>query len=497
MAYTEWTFFLYFAVVAAIYFFLPGKARRVWLLLCSLGYVFLWQVSAGFFVVGSSLVTYLGARLVAPQPETENREHRRRILAIFLFLIFGLLAVLKYSGMAVDTANSIAGALGSYKRLELPDLVLPVGLSFYTFASAGYLIDSFRGDVKPEKNFGKYLLFLAFFPNFSAGPIERSRNLLRQIQTIDQVNLWDHQRIVSGAFTVLWGYFLKLVIADRAAILVAQVFDRFWAYGSFELLVGAVVFSIQIYGDFAGGSYMALGFARILGFELIDNFNAPYFSLSIKDFWRRWHISLSSWFRDYLYIPLGGNRKGTARKYVNTAVVFLVCGMWHGANWTFLVWGALHALYQVIGGLTKDKREALYQRLHIDTSSGSFHALQRLCVFLLSSFAWILFRAGNLTQAGIYIWRIFARPDYWNVMNGTIYQLGLSNTEMNLLFLGTAALFAVDWLRDRKKKEFSELVAQSQPWVRILIALALLISILFFGCYGSNFGESAFIYAEF
>ena len=497
MAYTELTFFLYFAVLAAVYFVLPAKARWGWLLLGSLGYVFLWEVAAGFFVLGVALATYLGGILVAPQPEKPNLEKRKTILAVFLLLLFWLLGICKYTGMVADTVNDIAGALGASRRVELPDILLPVGLSFYTFASAGYLIDVYRGDAEAEKSFGKYLLFLAFFPNFSSGPIERSNHLLRQLRSLSSVRLWDAGRIGSGALTVLWGYFLKLVVADRAAILVSSVFDQFWNHGSFALLVGALVFSIQIYGDFAGGSYMALGFARILGIELTDNFNAPYFSLSIKEFWRRWHISLSSWFRDYLYIPLGGNRKGEARKYFNTAVVFLICGLWHGANWTFLVWGALHAAYQIIGGLTREKREALYRRWRIDTASPAFRAAQRLTVFLLSAFAWIFFRAGSLTEAGVYVWRLFARPDLWNVMNGSIYELGLDVTEMNLLFLGTAVLFLVDFLRDRKKKEFAALVGEQPVVLRVLIALALVTAILFFGCYGSRFGESAFIYAEF
>ena len=499
MAYTDFTFFFFFLLVAGVYFVLPARGRRVWLLAAGLVFVALWNVYSALSLLGVILVSYLGGRLLSRTAQTDSSvsKHKKTLLAVFLCLLFGFLVILKYTELAADTSVKVLNRLGGNITFDFPSLLLPVGLSFYTFAAAGYLIDVYRASIPAETNLVSFSLFLAFFPNLTAGPIERSNNLLRQIQNIDKIHLWSYKRLASGTLTVLWGYFLKLVLADRAAILVNEVFDGFWNYGSTELFIGAVVFSLQIYGDFAGGSYMALGFAEILGFDLIDNFNAPYFSKSIKEFWRRWHISLSSWFRDYLYIPLGGNRRGEGRKYLNMAIVFLVCGLWHGANWTFLVWGAIHALYQLIGGLTRKKRMALYQKWKIDTASPVFRGLQTLCTFLLTTIAWILFRANSLQEAGLYLWRMLTQINLWEVMNGTIYELGLDVTEMNLLFIAVLVVFLVDYLRYKKEKNFVQLVKTQQFWVRAVIAAALVTVILFFGCYGSRFGESAFIYAEF
>lgn len=503
MAYTDLLFFAFFAVCALIYFVIPKKARRLWLVLCCYVFIFKWSVKSAVFTLAVTFVTFLSAVIMdkidsSGRDDADKSKHKKKaVLTVSAVLLFGTLLVLKYSEMFVDTVVKVINKFGGNCISVLPDIILPVGLSFYTFATVGYMIDVYKGKVKAEKNIIKYSLFVSFFPNFTAGPIERSDNLLKQIRDIENVRLWDYERVANGTVIMIWGYFLKLVIADRAAVLVNNVFDNFWQYGSVELLLGAVVFSVQIYADFAGGSYMALGCAKILGFDLIDNFKSPYFSRSIKEFWRRWHISLSSWFKDYLYIPLGGNRRGEMRKYLNMMIVFLVCGMWHGASWTFLVWGFVHGMYQFIGGITEKKRSSLYHKMGINTESAVFRALQTLCTFMLTAFAWILFKADTLTDGFTYIQRIFTRPEIWNVMNGRIYELGLDNTEMNILFIAVAVMFIADYLKYRNNKTLPELIKSQQIVVRFAIVIALLIAIIFFGCYGNKFGASSFIYAEF
>ena len=261
------------------------------------------------------------------------------VIAICLIVNLGILAVFKYANFAISSLNDILGILNVSVVLRRIDVLLPVGISFYTFQALSYIIDVYRQDVEVETNFFRYALFVSFFPQLVAGPIERSKNLLTQMQNIEKIRLWNAKRIASGAILMVWGFFLKMVIADRVSILVDTVFDNYHMYGSVELIIAIIGFTIQIYCDFGSYSLIAIGAAKVMGFELMENFNTPYFARSIRDFWGRWHISLSTWFRDYLYIPLGGNRRGKARRELNILIVFLVSGLWHGANWTFVIWG--------------------------------------------------------------------------------------------------------------------------------------------------------------
>ena len=242
-------------------------------------------------------------------------------------------------------------------------------------------------------------MFVSFFPQLVAGPIERSKNLLSQMKSIEKIKLWNARRIASGAILMVWGFFMKMVIADRVALLIDTVFDNYRMYGSTELIIAAIGFTIQIYCDFGSYSSIAIGTAKIMGFELMENFNTPYFARNIRDFWSRWHISLSSWFKDYLYIPLGGNRRGQLRKAVNIMIVFLVSGLWHGANWSFVVWGGIHGLYQVIADLLKTSKTKIREKMNIRTDCISWKLLQTVVTFGLVVFAWIFFRADTITDA--------------------------------------------------------------------------------------------------
>ncbi|MBQ6019581.1 MAG: MBOAT family protein [Clostridia bacterium] len=482
-------YIIFFSAVFLIYAAVPKKLRAGTLACCGFLYAALVKPECALWAFAVCFITYLAGLLI--QIRLINRKSAKPLLVCALTLVFGTLFLLKYAGVLLPVlfpdipSDASAG------------IVLPVGLSFYSFAACGYLVDVYRGEREAEHSFIDYSLFLTLFPSFTAGPIERSRRLLAQIKEIGSVRVFDFSRIGSGATLMLWGYFLKLVVADRAAVVADAVFGNAWARDSFALLVGAVAYSVQIYADFAGLSCMALGGAKILGFDVIDNFDAPYLSGSIREFWRRWHISLSAWLRDYLYIPLGGNRRGAVRKYVNILIVFAVCGLWHGSRPTFLVWGLLHGVYQLIGGLTARKKRRAYEKLRIDPASFPFRVWRAACNFALVTLAWIFFRSDSLADAWIYISRMFTRPDPWNVLNGSMFRLGLDATEFGILLAASAVTFGVDLIRCRRKENVSQVLRRQHPIVRYALVAALLIAVLVFGRYGLAFPANAFIYAEF
>ena len=352
MLFNSLNFLIFFPIAALLYWVLPHKVRWVWLLIASYYFYMCWNASYALLLATSTLITYLSGLLIGKANRVKNEKKRVRLRKFWVFLSFtlnlGILFFFKYFSFAVDNLNLILNAL--HMKLITPDfdVLLPVGISFYTFQALSYTVDIYRGDLPPERNLGKYALFVSFFPQLVAGPIERSKNLITQLH---EKHTFCYTEVKNGLLLMLWGFFQKLVIADRAAILVNQVFNQYNEYAGFQIAIAVLLFAMQIYCDFAGYSNIAIGAAHVMGFSLMKNFDRPYFSKSIPEFWRRWHISLSTWFRDYLYIPMGGNRKGTFRKYFNVMVTFLASGLWHGASWNYVAWGLLHGLYQVIGGL--------------------------------------------------------------------------------------------------------------------------------------------------
>lgn len=339
MQFNSIDFMCFFPIVLGIYFVIPRKCRNVWLLAASYYFYMGWNPKYVLLIAASTLVTYVSGILIERFNTKESKYNSKIVLVLCMVINLGILAVFKYAGFAIDIINSILKPFNITVIDRKFDLLLPVGISFYTFQALGYIIDVYRRDIKAEKNLIDYALFVSFFPQLVAGPIERSKNLLGQIKNIRNLMLWNGKRIASGAILMVWGLFIKMVIADRAAILVNNVFDKYRMFGSTELIMAVICFAIQIYCDFESYSLIAKGAARIMGIELMENFKAPYMALSVHDFWSRWHISLTTWFRDYLYIPLGGNRKGRTRKIINMAIVFLVSGLWHGADYKFVVWG--------------------------------------------------------------------------------------------------------------------------------------------------------------
>lgn len=335
MLFNSYTFMLFFPVVLLVYFIIPKKTRYIWLLISSYFFYMCWSVKYILLIFVSTAITWVSGLLM----QGRTTKIKRRVLFFSLLSNLGILAFFKYFDFMIENLNSIVQRIGIGTLSNPFNLILPVGISFYTFQALSYTIDIYRNEIEPEKNFFRYALFVSFFPQLVAGPIERSKKLLKQIDNLENLKLWDYSRITHGAGTMLWGYFLKMVVADRLAILVDTVWDSYWQYGSCELILAMVFFSIQIYCDFNSYSTIAVGAAEIMGVDLMENFDTPYLSRSIKEFWRKWHISLSTWFRDYVYIPLGGNRCSALRKSFNLMVTFLISGLWHGADWTYILWG--------------------------------------------------------------------------------------------------------------------------------------------------------------
>lgn len=495
MLFTSYSFLLFFPIVCLVYFLLPKKIRWVWLLLSSYYFYISWDVKYAVLLLVITLGTFFGALFLE---KTENDVKRKWILALGIALNLVLLCVFKYSNFLLNILNNIANALGMNPVREHPfDIVLPVGISFYTFQAIGYNVDVYRREEKAERNFFKYALFVSFFPQILSGPIARAKNLLKQINDKSLNTSWDYQRVTLGLITMVWGFFLKIVVSDRIAFVVDEAFNHYENYGFGGLFLGALAYTIQIYTDFAGYSTIAVGAGKVLGFELIENFNTPYFATSIADFWRRWHISLSTWFRDYLYIPLGGNRKGKIKKYRNLLITFLLSGLWHGADWSFVLWGGIHGIYQIIGDLIKPIKLKIGEMINKKIFVSFYNLIQRIITFLLVSFAWIFFRASDSNHAFGYIKQMLI-PNRNVIGTGNLLLgFGLDETELIILGVLLIILFICSIVSFNLGVSFP--TALSRQWlpVRWVVLLILLVACVILGIYGPGTDTSQFIYLQF
>jgi D-alanyl-lipoteichoic acid acyltransferase DltB (MBOAT superfamily) len=404
MLFNSLAFFVFFPLVTLAYFALPHRFRWVLLLAASLYFYGFWKPSYLFFLGLSTSIDFAVARLIGRE---KRPLARRLLLTASLVANFGLLFLFKYLGFFARSIEWALAASGSSTHLRVPELLLPVGISFYTFQTVSYVVDVYRGEREPETHFGKFALFVAFFPHLVAGPIVRAKKLIPQFSVEHR---WDYARVVSGLGWMLWGFFKKVVIADRAAAIVNVVYPHPERYQGTTIVIATYAFAFQIYCDFSGYSDIAIGAARVLGIELTKNFDDPYSSASMVELWRRWHISLSTWFRDYVYVPLGGNRVGPVRRSWNLFVVFLLSGLWHGASWTFVAWGAFHGVMIIATNAVT----SLAARLFKDrTWSPGFLAILRVMgvvlTFHLVCIGWVFFRAKDLAQAKL----VFAQLDYF------------------------------------------------------------------------------------
>jgi D-alanyl-lipoteichoic acid acyltransferase DltB (MBOAT superfamily) len=411
--------------------------------------------------------------------KTEEQKKRKIILVFCCLISFGVLGIFKYYNFFVTSFINAFEIAGIQLHIKTLQLILPVGISFYTFHTLSYTIDVYRRKFEPTKNILSFFLFVSIFPLAMAGPIERATNLLPQI---NKPKTFDYASAVDGMRQILWGLFKKIAIADTAAIYVNQVFDTYQTQSGSTLLLGAVFFAFQIYGDFSGYSDMAIGIGKLLGYNFLRNFFYPYFSRDIAEFWRRWHISLTTWFRDYLYIPLGGSRVSKGRIVRNTFIIFLVSGFWHGANWTFIAWGAYHAiLFLPLILLNKNRRYT--DSIAPDKKFPNIRELlQMTMTFLLVVIGWIFFRADTIFQALLYIKRIFS-PSFFTFPH---YTLSLSFIFCLLI------LFLIEWFQ-RNKSHGLQLDNIKSKTMRIAVYYIIIIFISFF----SQSGEQQFIYFQF
>jgi D-alanyl-lipoteichoic acid acyltransferase DltB (MBOAT superfamily) len=428
----------------------------------------------------------------------ENSEKKRKKFYLIASLVanIGVLAAFKYYNFLNDILTDILFGVSMSNPIPYLAIILPIGLSFHTFQAMSYTIEVYRGNQKAERSFGIYALYVMFYPQLVAGPIERPQNLLHQFR---EKHHFDYQRFVEGIKLMGWGLFKKVVVADRLAILVDNVYNSPHEYHGINFIIATIFFSFQIYCDFSGYSDMAIGAARIMGFNLMRNFNLPYFSKSIHEFWKRWHISLSTWFKDYLYIPLGGNRVSVPKWYFNLFLVFLISGLWHGANWTYIIWGAIHGLYLVFALVTQKIRTKIFSYTYLDRFNWINNSIQVITTFVLVSLAWVYFRASSLSDANYIVFNMFSGLSelFQNLSNvGYLRSLfsgfGLTQREMVIALLSLFILLLVEYLQ--YKKNIFEKLRTKPMAIRWAAYYFILLSILLFGSFNSS---QQFIYFQF
>ena len=498
MLFNSVDFLIFFPIVALVYFLIPQRVRYLWLLGASYYFYMSWNPRYAFLILAVTAVTWgSGLFLSAAARRTGAKRTGKWCLAGCMAVNLGLLFLFKYYFFAASSIEKIFSLFHVSLRMPALDLLLPVGISFYTFQALGYVLDVWRGEAPAEKNFLRYALFVSFFPQLVAGPIERSGNFMRQLR---EPHAFDAERVKDGLLLMGWGFFQKLVIADRIAILVTDVYDHFPNYSGAQIALATILFAFQIYCDFGGYSDIAVGAARVMGFTLTKNFKSPYYAVTVSEFWRNWHISLTTWFRDYIYIPLGGSRCGRLKKYRNILLTFAVSGLWHGARWNFVIWGGLNGLYQVAGDMTRSLRTGLLKRLRIRTDCGSYRLLQGLVTFLLVDFAWLFFRAEGFGIALQMLRHGAANPGFDSLFSRDtwfgINTMALSEKSFHVMLVSLVLLMCVDWLK-RRGVDLKAVLARQNIWFRWLVYYGLIFAILIFGIYGPAYDASAFIYFQF
>ena len=492
MLFNSIDFFIFFIIVLLVLYAVPAKFRQVWLLICSYFFYMCWNPVFIVLIIASTLVTW-GCALGIDR--SEKASTRKLLLAACVIVNLGILFWFKYLNFALDTISMII-----HRQISALNIILPVGISFYTFQALGYTIDCYRGKMVPEKNLLRYALFVSFFPQLVAGPIERSTNLLGQLNRLSDLKrseLFVPRKMREGAILMIYGLFVKMVIADRISVLVDNIFGDPTRYGTVGMIMAFFGFIIQIYCDFHGYSTISIGASRIMSIDLMENFNAPLLATSLTDLWRKWHISLSSWFRDYLYIPLGGSRKGTARKYLNLLIVMVVSGLWHGAAWTYVAWGAITGVILIIEALLRPLVHKVDDYFEIDKTNLGFGLYRAFFTMIVFGFTTVFFRSSSFGNAFLFFKRMFTRPDWYVLSDGTVFEYGLNVQEMWILAFALLILFAVDLIRTRKGVTFDKWLMGQFAGFRVAVLLVLIFMIVVFGKYGVQFDSQQFIYFQF
>ncbi len=489
MLFNSFHFVVFFPVVVILYFLLAARYRWAILLAASYYFYMCWKPEYVILIVASTLIDYLAGLRMGRLPE---KRKRRKYLILSLVSNLGMLFGFKYLNFFSTEVTALLGQFNIFDGELAFDIVLPIAISFYTFQTLSYSIDIFRGDRQPERHLGIFALYVAFFPQLVAGPIERSTRLIPQLR---QTNRFDYGRVSDGIKLMLWGFFKKLVIADRIAVFVDHAYSNPGGESGVTLLFATYLFAFQIYCDFSGYSDIAIGAARVLGYDLMVNFRRPYFAQSIGQFWQRWHISLSTWFRDYLYISLGGNRVSKWRWQYNIMIVFLLSGFWHGANWTFLIWGALHGAFLLVSRFTKPYRDKLVAALRFSDDSLVLKLIRIALTFHLVLLAWVFFRAESVGDAMTVLLRIVSINSIdltadlaagFNFRNVFIGWFELAISVASLVLLTTVELF-------QRKDSLRVQLCDRPVWLRWGLCYGLILTIIIFGV--SEHAE--FIYFQF
>ena len=498
MLFNSIDFLVFYPIVVTVYFVIPNKVKNIWLLAASYFFYMSWNAKYAILILTSTIITYASGLMIERVKRAENDEVRKEkylkaIVACSFILNLGILFFFKYMNFTLNTLESLLGLLHISVKMPAFDIILPVGISFYTFQALSYTMDVYQGEIYAEKNFLQYALFVSFFPQLVAGPIERSKNLIRQLAVPKKFN-FDNFR--EGILLMIWGYFMKIVLADRISIYVDTVYKDPATYGGWYLIVATVLFAVQIYCDFGGYSVIAMGTARVLGINLMENFDAPYISFSVSEFWRKWHISLTSWFKDYLYIPLGGSRKGKLRKYINIMIVFLVSGLWHGASFSFIIWGGLNGFYKVAAEVLMPVRERVRKALGINTRALWYRLLLAAGTFVLVDFAWIFFRAGGARDALSVIKHMITADNFHIFLDGSLYNCGIDPANFAVMILGIAILAVADCFKYKGIRIRDVIMRQKYP-VRWAVYTVTILMVLVFGIWGPAFDKASFIYFQF
>jgi len=496
MLFNSLHYLVYFPIVVVSYFACPPRFRWALLLAASYYFYMCWRIEYTLMLVFITVLDYWAALEMVKHPPGSAR--RRFPLVVSLIGNLGLLFTFKYWNFFNESMTALLGRFGVGWHAPVLTMLLPVGISFHTFQSVAYNIDVYRGKVAPERHFGVFTLFVAYFPQLVAGPIERASHILKQLR---DSHAFDYGRVVRGLQLATWGMFKKVVVADRLAAVVNAVYNDLPGHSPAHAVVATVFFAFQIYCDFSGYTDIARGSAQVLGVQLVRNFDRPYFSTSIGEFWRRWHISLSSWFRDYVYLPLGGSRVAVPHWLLNLFITFLVSGLWHGAKWTFVIWGALNGLYLIAEILLARPAGSVARALRLDRLPALLTGSRMLLTFALTCFAWIFFRANTLDDA----WRVAAMvPAGLAALAAPLARLdpvglyaelrgiGLQQEDFVLAFASIAVLLGVDAAGTRA--DLREWLARRAWPLRWAVYYASLASILLFGAFNS---AQQFIYFQF
>ncbi|MBN2828693.1 MAG: MBOAT family protein [Candidatus Cloacimonetes bacterium] len=465
MLFNSLEFILFLPIVLVLYFLTPHKVK--WGLLLAVSFLFysFWKPEYLILIITSIIVDYFAAIRIE---KTDNLKLKRFFLTVSLVTNLGMLFTFKYLKFFLVNLGVVIPSLYPTPDSPVMKILLPVGISFYTFQTMGYTIDVYKGKLKAERHLGYFALYVSYFPQLVAGPIERASHLLPQFKSINPIKA---ENLIIGFSRILWGFFKKVVIADRLALFADVIFANPTDYSGFPLIVGILFFTFQIYCDFSGYSDIAIGIAKVMGIDIIENFNIPYSSVNISEFWKRWHISLSSWFRDYLYFPLGGNKKGIPRTYFNLLLVFTLSGFWHGANWTFLVWGILHGIYLIFYKMTSHLFTRLPKQISI------------VITFIAVSFAWVFFRAKSLNDA-LYIIR-----NVFHSINWRGFVPGLTGTDLMLSIVFIAYMTVIHHRFNFNLSRLTDL----KPYQQLLFLSITFCLIICFGI----FNENKFLYFQF